>query len=233
MRFSLGLTVLFFLFTGLTFASEGVINGNIFFEGKVPTFKPIRMESDAICVTSQTGKTYPQTLVVGQKGELANVIVKVLNPPLIQTSIPQEPIIIDQKGCNYSPHVNIIRLGQKVKILNPDGTLHNVHSLSKVNKPFNLSMPKFRKELEQVFDKIEAPFALKCDVHPWMIAWLTVVDNPFTVLSDTQGKFEIKGLPDGRYDLEAWHERLGVKKFQVDVKDGKADDVTFKFTMQE
>ena len=121
-------------------------------------------------------------------------------------------------------------VGQPVKILNPDGTLHNVHVVSKINPEFNLAMPKFRTEVTKTFDKPEFMFAMKCDVHPWMNAWVSVLSNPFFAVTKADGKFEIKDLPAGTYEINAWHEKLGTKTATVTVTDGAAAASDFTFS---
>ena len=113
--------------------------------------------------------------------------------------------------------------------MNPDGTLHNVHATPKINEEFNLAMPKFRTEVSQKFTKAESMIPLKCDVHPWMIGWVNVMEHPFFSVTRADGKFEIKNLPAGKYEIEAWHEKLGTQKFTVEVAEGdtKTLDITF------
>ena len=159
---------------------------------------------------------------------MGNVFVYIKNAPKGEVKVPTEPVVIDQKGCNYHPHVIGVMVGQPVKILNPDGTLHNVHALAKVNQEFNMAMPKFRTEVTKTFDKPEFMFAIKCDVHPWMNAWISVMPNSYFAVTGADGKFEIKDLPDGTYDVEAWHEKLGTKKGTVTVAGGNGT-VDFSF----
>ena len=135
--------------------------------------------------------------------------------------------MINQAGCNYSPHVIGVMAGQKVKFLNPDGTLHNVHAMCKINPEFNVAMPDFRKEMEVSFDKPEFMFPVRCDVHPWMQAWMAVMPQPFFALTGPDGKFEIKNIPAGTYTIEAWHEKLKSKTATVTVTDDLTQKVDF------
>ena len=162
---------------------------------------------------------------------MANVFVYIKSG-LAQTAYPApaEAVVIDQKGCNYSPRVIGVMVGQTVKILNPDGTLHNVHSKSKINPEFNAAMPNFRKEMEKTFSQPEFMFPLRCDVHPWMIAWMSIMTHPFFNVSNTQGEFQIKDIPPGTYEIEAWHEKLGTQTAKVTITDGKDQTVNFTFS---
>jgi len=99
-------------------------------------------------------------------------------------------------------------VGQPYKILNSDGVLHNIHTQPKLNKAFNQGMPATVKEVTTTFDKPEAIFHIKCDVHPWMSAYLGVFSHPFYSVTSTDGKFTISGLDPGTYEITAWHEAL-------------------------
>jgi hypothetical protein len=140
-------------------------------------------------------------------------------------------VVLDQNGCQYKPHVMGIMVGQQYKILNSDALPHNVHTLPKVNKPFNRAMPATVKEATTTFDKEEPIFQVKCDVHPWMGGYIAVFSHPFYSVTATDGKFTISGLDPGTYEITAWHERLGTQTASVTVgaSDKKTQD--FKFAM--
>ena len=208
----------------------GTINGNIKFDGTPPKFKEIKMDSDIICSSQHKEAVFPQTLVLGNGNTMGNVFVYIKNAPQGDYPAPADPVVINQKGCNYDPHVVGVMVNQKVRILNPDGTLHNVHVLSKINQEFNIAMPRFRTEVEKSFDKPEFMFTMKCDVHPWMGAWVSVMAHPFFAVTKSDGKFEIKNLPDGTYDIEAWHEKLGTKTGKATIAGGAVQNIDFTFT---
>ena len=140
-------------------------------------------------------------------------------------------MVLDQNGCQYQPHAQGIMVGQPYKILNSDGILHNVHSLPKVNAQFNKPMPPTLKETTTTFAKPEPIFKIKCDVHPWMSAYIGVFTHPFYSVTSADGKFTISGLDPGTYEITAWHERLGTQTASVTVgaSDKKTQD--FKFAM--
>jgi hypothetical protein len=129
-KLSLFAAVLFLAST--TAASAATISGVVTFDGEAPKFKEIKMDADPICLTHHTGPVYPQTLVLGEGNTLGNVFVYVKSGYEKKAyPVPTEPVILDQKGCQYDPHVVGAMVGQTIKILNPDGTLHNVHATSK------------------------------------------------------------------------------------------------------
>ena len=171
-------------------------------------------------------------LVLGSGNTMGNIMVYVSKglPSGKTWPAPTTPVTLDQKGCQYVPHVQGIMVGQPYKILNSDGILHNVHALPKINKQFNVAMPATRKEATATFDKPEAVFQIKCDVHPWMTAFVGAFTHPFFSVTGTDGKFTISGLDPGTYEITAWHERLGTQTASITVgaNDKKVQD--FKFT---
>ena len=206
----------------------GSITGTITYDDKVPSFKPLNMDADPACASKHDGPVYPDVLVLGDGNSLANVFVQVKNAPA-GGAASSEPVIIDQKGCRYEPHVVGVMVDQPVQFKNSDGILHNVHGLPKVNREFNIGMPPTLKEKDQVFNKPEAHFPVKCDVHPWMKTYIAVMTHPYFAVSGTDGKFEISGLADGTYEIEAWHEKLGTQTASVTVSGGSAStDFSFK-----
>ena len=216
------------------YGQAATLTGTVTFNGTPPSFKPIKMDADPICLTKHTEPVYPETLVLGDGNSMGNVFVQIksgLAPK--QYPAPQDPVVLTQEGCHYAPHIFGIMIGQTLKVLNPDGTLHNVHALSKVNPEFNLAMPKFRTETTKTFDKAEPMFAFKCDVHPWMTAWVAVVEHPFFAVTQKDGKFSIPNLPAGTYEVEAWQEKLGPQTQTVTVAEGETKDISFTFAQPE
>jgi plastocyanin len=144
---------------------------------------------------------------------------------------PTTPVTLDQNGCQYKPHVQGIMVGQAYKILNSDGVLHNVHSLPKVNPQFNKPMPPTLKETTTTFAKPEPIFQIKCDVHPWMTAYIGVFTNPYYSVTAADGKFTISGLDPGTYEISAYHEVLGTQTASVTVPATGSKTQDFKFAM--
>ncbi len=190
----------------------------------------ISMNADPKCATLHKEPVLTEKIVTGETGGLANVFVYVkAGLPAGKYPVPETTHLLDQKGCQYRPHVSGIRTGQKLIIRNSDPTLHNVHALPKVNQEFNQGQPFENMELERTFDKAEVMVRFKCDVHPWMSSYMGVVDHPFFAVSDAAGSFKIDGLPAGEYTLEAWHEELGTTTQKVSVTEGQAASVAFSF----
>ena len=140
------------------------------------------------------------------------------------TATPQ----LDQRGCWFYPHVQIVPAGADMEILNSDGILHNIHTYPEKNKPVNMAQPKFRKVLKTSFAEPDI-VRVSCDVHNWMNAWIVVAKHPYYVVTSEDGSYELDGVPPGTYTLSAWHETLGTQTQSVTVeKDGTAEaNLTF------
>ena len=209
-------------------SNSASITGTVTFKGDAPEMAVLDMEADPVCeALNEENPKRRQALVLGEEQRIANVLVQIKgNLPALESEVPDMIVEFEQRGCQYLPHVFALRAGQTLKILNPDGTLHNVHVFAKVNTEFNEAMPKFRTELEKVFDRAEpTPFAVKCDVHPWMNAWAAVFDHPYFAVTGSDGSFTIGNLPAGTYELEIWHERLPAQTVSVTVGVGESATV--------
>jgi plastocyanin len=209
------------------------ITGTVTFTGTAPKLNPLAMDADPACAKKHAGPVPSEALVLGSGNTMGNIMVWVSKglPAGKTWPAPTAPVVLDQNGCQYKPHVMGIMVGQTYKILNSDGILHNVHALPKINKTFNRPMPPTLKESTATFDKAEAPFPIKCDVHPWMNATVGAFSHPFFSVTSTDGKYTISGLDPGTYEITAWHERLGTQTASVTVAAGAAKTQDFKFAV--
>jgi hypothetical protein len=201
-------------------AGTASIAGKIGFEGTPPAPEKIKMTTEAKCAAQHGPGAERQTIKV-KDGGLADVVVYVKNAPAGSHAAPTEPALIDQKGCMYYPYVLTVHVNQPITIRNSDEVAHNIHPMPKVNEPFNFSQPKPRDDT-RTFDKAEVGIPVSCDVHPWMRAYVSVFEHPFHAVTKEDGTYEIKGLPAGEYEVEAWHPKLKTVSGKVTVKDGEA-----------
>ncbi|MCY3661255.1 MAG: carboxypeptidase regulatory-like domain-containing protein [bacterium] len=212
---------------------SSAIAGAVRFDGELPNLPPLNMDADPACAAKHSGPVYPEILAVDDQAGLANVLVYVADNVPQGPYPPAEPPVIDQQGCRYTPRVAGIMVGQELKVLNSDELLHNVHSLSEVNRPFNRAMPAAIKQATFSFTDEEPAFRIKCDVHPWMSSYVGVFSHPYFAVSGPDGSFEIPGLPAGTYTIEAWHERLGTMRSGVTLLDGLAATVDLTFSLPD
>jgi plastocyanin len=226
-----GLLVAVSVWPGVAGAASSV-SGTVTFDGQAPTLRPLAMDADPACAKKHSTPVQNEMLALGNGKTMGNIMVWVSKglPAGKTWPVPKAPVVLDQNGCVYKPHVMGIMVGQTYKILNSDGVLHNIHTLPKVNAAFNKGMPPTLKEATTVFAKPEEVFHIKCDVHPWMSAYIAVFTHPFFSVTSTDGKFTISGLDPGTYEITAWHERLGTQTASVTVgaSDTKTQNFTFK-----
>jgi hypothetical protein len=210
----------------------GTITGKITFEGQRPERTPVRMAADPNCKPNAE-QALSDALVVAEDGGLKNVFVYVkdgLGDRIYAT--PTAPVVLDQIGCQYEPHVFGVHVGQPIEIRNSDPTLHNVHAIPKTNTEFNFGQQASTPPVIRMFDQPEIGVSVRCDVHGWMRSYANVVEHPFFSVSEEDGTFEIKGLPPGTYTIEAWHERLGTQTQSVTIPEG-APNITATFAFKQ
>ena len=212
-------------------AAAATITGKVTFSGEKPASKAISMDAVPACANQYKGTIPADDTIVNPNATLKNVFVYVkAGLPARQWPAPATPVSLDQKGCIYTPRVLGIMTGQDLEISNNDPSMHNVHPMPKNNKEWNTSQaPKGEKIVKQ-FDKEDIMIPFKCNVHPWMRAYVGVVSHPFFAVTGDDGSFTLKGLPPGDYTLAAWHEKLGTQEIKVSVaaKESKAADFAFK-----
>jgi plastocyanin len=224
---SFGLTI---LFTTFSFSQNATVKGVVKFVGEAPKPRLISMKADRQCDAIHGGKSVTaEDVVVNPNGTLKWVFVYVKEGVKRKYNPPNEPVVLDQQGCWYQPHVFGIMVGQKLEIRNSDPLLHNIHATPKKNKPFNIGQPVKGMKSYHTFDTPEIMVPFKCDVHPWMSAYAGVLDHPFFSVSNDKGEFEIKNLPPGTYTIEAWHEKFGTLTQTVTVKPGETKQIEFTF----
>jgi plastocyanin len=211
---------------------EGTLTGVVKFEGAPPAPSKIQMEGDDFCAKANPNATSETVVINGDK--LQNVIVYVKEGPVTKFSFDPStnPTVLDQKNCQYTPHVVSLQARQQLKITTSDDTTHNVHPTPKNNKEWNKSQPPKGEPIVETFARSEV-IPVKCNQHPWMKAFIGVFNHPFHAVTDKDGKYEIKGLPAGEYTIEFWHEKLGSATEKVTVSENGTQTLDFssgKFT---
>jgi len=209
-------------------ADAGTVSGTITYKGPDDDTE-IKMNADPVCAGLH--KTPVDTNNINVKdGKLADVFVYVKSGLTGTYPAPAEAKTLDQQGCLYHPKVFGIQVGQKLNIKNSDPTLHNIHALPTKNTEFNQGQPFKDMQFDKTFDKPEVLLHFKCDVHPWMSAWVGVVEHPFYSVSDEGGAFTIAKLPAGKYTIAAVHPTLGEKTQEITVAPGQTATASFEFS---
>jgi plastocyanin len=207
-------------------ATVATVNGTVKFDGAAPKQAKIDMSQDPGCKGTNEAEN-----VVVTGGDLANVFVYVKEGLGNRTfDVPKDPVVLDQKGCQYHPHVVGVMTGQTVQIKNDDPTTHNIHPTPKDNREWNESQPPKGAPIAKDFARQEVLIPVKCNQHPWMKMYIGVVKNPFFAVTGKDGKYELKGLPPGTYTIAAVHEKFGemTQTVTVAAKDSKSQNFSFK-----
>ena len=200
----------------------GTIRGVVRFQGDVPEGRSVSVTQDAVeCGAERV----VESVQVGPSGGLANAIVSLVDIRRGAVPVAASPPTLDQHRCTFTPHVVLARRGETVRVLNSDPLTHNVHTAAFDNRSVNRSQPAGADVIELVFDAPEK-VKVKCDLHPWMSAWIVVVEHPYHSVTDEAGVFELSDIPPGTYTMETWHETLGTTRREVTVLTGETHDMT-------
>ncbi len=238
-------------------AVPGVIRGRVIFDGDPASVGGIDMSGNAQCVAVHRAKGNvdakgrpkvpdPGQIIYKDSGNaLPFVFVYVKRGIDKRYDPPDRPVVLDQVGCMYEPHVFGMIAGQGLDIRNSDPLNHNVHSLARKNPDWNFaqSAPGTRQMRgADTFTQPEVMIKIKCDVHGWMSSYSGVLTHPFFDVTKDHiqfpkevhgniqkwGTFEIREVPPGDYLLEAWHERFGTATQNVSLKPGETREIEFK-----
>lgn len=214
----------------LPVARAGDITGTITLKGTPPKEKDITpLKDDATCGKLHTEMPTTHFYVVSSSGGLADVVVSLQNISGKSTGASANPVMLDQKGCEYTPQIMAVQTDQKIQVKNSDPVLHNIHDLPTVagNKEQNVAQMPNSADLTFSFPKPEMFLKFKCDVHPWMFAWVSVFDHPYFAISDKDGSFKIANVPAGKYTIQAAHRKAGTATQEIEVKEGAPTKVDF------
>jgi plastocyanin len=211
-------------------ANAGTITGKVAYTGAAPKLAKIKMDAEPACAAKHSTPPMTQDVVLNGNGTLRYAIVYVKSGlPAGDYPVPSTPAILDQDGCEYRPHVLAVMAGQEIQIKNSDDTTHNIHPLPTQNREWNKSQPAGAEPLREAFAREEIAIPVKCNVHPWMKAYVGVFKHPFFAISGEDGSFTIPNVPPGEYTIEVWQEKLGVQEQKVTVGPTETKQVDFSY----
>jgi hypothetical protein len=212
-------------------ALAGDITGTITLKGTPPKEKDITpLKDDANCGKLHSDMPTTRFYVVGPKGELADVVVSLQDISGKSTGASAPAVVLDQKGCEYSPQILAVQTDQKIIVKNSDPVLHNIHDVPAAgsgNQEHNQAQLQGSPDLTFAFDKPEMFLKFKCDVHPWMFAWVSIFDHPYFAVSAKDGTFKIANVPPGKYKIQAAHRKAGTAAREIEVKEGEPAKLDF------
>jgi plastocyanin len=206
----------------------GTLTGTVLLAGKAPAMEEQRRGADPFCAKT---KQKDEEVVENPNHTLRNVLIHINGAPPAEP--PKAALEIEQSHCNYAPRVSGAVAGQTILIKNGDPVLHNVHTYKGASTLFNLAQVPGAPNIERKFTDNGVLLKLKCDVHQWMTGYVWVQNNPYFAVTGADGSFEIKNVPAGKYEVEAWHERFGLKKGEVTIGGDQPAQLTFEFTGSE
>jgi plastocyanin len=212
-------------------AGDFTVTGTIKLDGTPPHQKPIDMSKEPSCAAQHASKPVTtESVMVGPNGGLANVVLYISDglSASAASQVPSTPAEIDQKGCQYIPHVVALDVNQDMKVVNSDQTSHNIHPLPTKNSQWNKSQPPGTAPFDVKFTSEEVAIPVKCNIHPWMHGYIAVVKGPYAV-SNSNGSYTIQGVPPGTYTITAWQEEYGAQTQKVTVAAGKPATADFTF----
>jgi len=198
-------------------SGDGIIAGRVILTGAAPEMK----------IIPGSPQVKDESIVVGPRGGLKNVVVFLEDAPRSTFVLPN-PAVLDQVKCVYVPHVLAVQTGQTLRIKSSDAMLHNVHLKCQVNPDVNYGFNGISQR-DITLNSAEAPFSVRCDVHPWMNAWIGVFNHPWFAVTADDGSFTIQHVPPGHYTLAAWQEVLPQQEQSIDVSATGQTEADFTF----
>jgi len=206
--------------TALDPAQTGSITGAVTFAGATPPPRTVDALTDPACAA-----LHPSGIVIEPvevvNGRVANVFIYVARGLESRVfAVPEEPVAVDQRGCLYAPRVAGVQAGQPIRFINSDDTLHNVHGEPKRSKPWNFGLPRRGTDRRLVLANPEVMVPIRCDVHPWMRAYVGVLPHPYFAVTGKDGSYTLRGVPAGHHVVATWHEHLGAQETTVTVEPG-------------
>ncbi len=209
--------------------STATLRGTVRLRGSAPRSRPIRITC-AVCAPRYPAGMPREDLIVDGEGRIQGAFVYIkAGLEGRKFEVPKIPVVLDQKGCRYDPHILGMMAGQKLLLRNSDPHPHCTHALPFSNKEFNIGLPKQGQEAEKTFENPEVMIRIKDSVDVWMSAWVGVLSHPFFAVTGADGSFEIRGLPPGTYTLAVWQEKCAEATRHIE---GKAEaPLTADFTL--
>lgn len=189
------------------------LSGRVVIEGPVPKTEPLDLGRDSCCIEA---KPTDQRWLVGAKGGLANVVISLKASSRVALPLPSdepsdetlsdEPIVLTNRGCSFSPRIILLRSGQTLRIANEDPTTHNVAATLGRNASFNLVLPpEDHRDLLMEYPE-RKPMPVACNIHPYMRGYVSVRNDPYVAITNTEGNFVINKVPTGTWEFQFWHE---------------------------
>jgi plastocyanin len=210
--------------------ASGEIAGKVYFHGEAPHLRRIMMDKDPVCASEHPEGVLPEDGRVNANGTLPNAFVYVSKgAENLSKSAWTEAVTLEQKDCEYGPHVLGIMVGQPLRVVTLDPTSHNIHIRATSGRDFDVTQQPGSSAVTTRFSRPQNMVPVHCNIHPWMQAYIGVVTNPYYAVTGDEGSFQIKGVPTGSYTLSIWTATFGTQEREVTVRAGETASVDFTF----
>lgn len=209
----------------------GSVSGKVTYTGTPAKPKVIDMSKEPSCAKQHATPPTTETVVTGPSDSLENVVVYI-SAGIPDESAPGQAVKLEQKGCQYVPHLLAFQVNQPLEIVNDDQTSHNIHPLPRLNREWNRSQPPGTPPISEKYDKAEF-ILVKCNVHPWMRGYFAVLKNSHFAVTGSDGGFKLPNLPPGKYTISAWHESYGEQSQDVTISGSENQTVNFAFKVKD
>jgi carboxypeptidase family protein len=211
--------------------SGGSVSGKVTYTGTPAKAKVIDMSKEPSCAKQHATPVTTETVVTGPGDSLENVVVYI-SAGAPDESAPGQSVKLEQKGCQYLPHLLAFQVNQPLEIVNDDQTSHNIHPLPRLNREWNRSQPPGTPPISEKYDKAEF-ILVKCNVHPWMRGYFAVLKNSHFAVTGSDGGFKLPNLSPGKYTISAWHESYGEQSQDVTVSGSENQTINFAFKAKD
>jgi hypothetical protein len=213
----------------VTAAAPAIVSGRVLYQGPPPIDHSVPVHKHReFCGEERPLGRYRVSATGGV--ESAAVLLEGEAEALSRGSQKQAVAILDNRGCEFLPRVQVARPLATLEVRNSDPILHSAHAyLQDGRTAFHVALPHFRDRTRTQLP--QAGFLrIECDVgHTWMRAYILISSSPFSAVTERDGTFEIRGIPPGRYRLVAWHEALGTIEREVMLAQGQQPTLTLVF----
>ena len=172
-----------------------------------------------------------ENLLISEHGGIQSTVVSLLSVPKgLPARVSEQSLQLDQRECVFIPHILIVPVNTEIDVLNSDRVMHNFHAISVSNKETNVNQTKTRRrKLSFSYTQSEI-VRVVCDVHSWMRAWIVVTEPPYYSVSNLDGRFRLENVPEGSYQVKAWHEELEEQIREVTLTKNKVATLKFEFS---